>query len=211
MILTRTLLNIRRPGARKLLGSPQAMHAAVEAGFPTSPTTGRSLWRVDLDDPVRPTLYVLSPTSPDFTHIEEQAGWPSQPTTDSLPYSPLLDSLKPGQVWAFRVKVNPTHRVKLDGKSKILAHKTAQHQMRWLLERQEALGVSLGSESEPSFRLSRRETIRFRRGGMQVTLGTALFDGLLEIRDPGKFRSSLLEGIGRAKGYGCGLLTLAKP
>ncbi len=51
MYLTRFRLNTARSGARKLLASPQAMHAAVMSSFPTllpSDTDGpRVLWRID--------------------------------------------------------------------------------------------------------------------------------------------------------------------
>ena len=35
------------------------------------------------------------------------------------------------------------------------------------------------------------------------------FDGSLTVTDPEKLRHALSNGIGRAKGYGCGMLTLA--
>ncbi|WEV73650.1 type I-E CRISPR-associated protein Cas6/Cse3/CasE [Bifidobacterium sp. ESL0798] len=42
-----------------------------------------------------------------------------------------------------------------------------------------------------------------------MTISTALFDGLLEVADAEKFRHALCFGVGRAKGFGCGLLTVA--
>ena len=44
-----------------------------------------------------------------------------------------------------------------------------------------------------------------------VTFRQATFDGVLRVDDPTLLRDSLVSGIGRAKGYGCGLLTLAPP
>lgn len=211
MILTRIKLNIRRAGARKILGSPQNMHAAIEAGFPTSFSKDRCLWRVDSEDPVRPLLYVLSPSKPDFTHIEEQAGWPTQPTAQSLSYEPILDALNRGQHWAFRLTANPTHRVKVGERTKIFAHKTVENQLAWLLGKQQSLGISLEVDGQITCRLSKRQTFRFKRKDDLVTLGIATFDGLLTVEDPGLLRQALTEGIGRAKAYGCGLMTLAKP
>lgn len=211
MILTRTHLNIRRPGARKLLGSPQAMHAAVMSGFPPGVDPGRPLWRVDLDDPLRPTLFVVSPTRPDMTHLEEQAGWPSAPTTVSAPYTLLLDALEVGQQWAFRLTANPTHRATIDGVQKVLAHVTVAQQTAWLVSRQEALGVSLGDADQPTFHLTGREVRRFRRDTSTVTLARATFDGTLNVTNPDLLRTALTAGVGRGKAYGCGLLTLAKP
>ena len=44
-----------------------------------------------------------------------------------------------------------------------------------------------------------------------VTLKLATFQGTLKVTDPRALRSALANGIGRAKGYGAGLLTLARP
>ena len=44
-----------------------------------------------------------------------------------------------------------------------------------------------------------------------MTLSTALFEGVLRVEDPAVLRTALVSGIGPAKGYGCGLLTLAAP
>lgn len=211
MILTRTYLNARRHGAQRLLGSPQSMHAAILSGFPPGHDPGRTLWRVDRDDPLRPTLFVVSASRPDFAHLEEQAGWPSQPTTQSADYGTILNSLEEGQRWGFRLKVNPTHRALVNGDSKVLAHVTVAQQTKWLLERQERLGITLGDEGDSTFQLVAREVTRFKRSGATVTLGTATFAGVLRVEDPTKLRAAMTEGVGRAKAYGCGLLTLAKP
>ena len=62
-------------------------------------------------------------------------------------------------------------------------------------------------------RISEQRTDRFSRDDgerrRQVTLATVAFDGVLEVSDPGALREALASGIGPAKGYGCGLLTLA--
>ena len=42
----------------------------------------------------------------------------------------------------------------------------------------------------------------------QVTLRQARFDGTLRVVDAAVLRTALVQGIGRGKAYGCGLLTL---
>lgn len=211
MNLTRMHLNVRRVGARKLIASPHAMHAAVMAGFPPGVAPGRALWRLDGADQLHPTLLVVSADAPDFTHLEEQAGWPSQPTTKSIAYEGLLNALEEGQDWAFRTTVNPTHRGRRDGHAKVFAHVTADQQTQWLLERQSRMGVSLvGDDGVPRFSMQGRDVKRFGRAGATVTLGTATFGGVLRVKDPEALRGVLTEGLGRGKAYGCGLLTLAR-
>ena len=42
-----------------------------------------------------------------------------------------------------------------------------------------------------------------------VTLATAQYDGILEVTDADAFRHVLGFGMGRARGFGCGLMTIA--
>ena len=42
-----------------------------------------------------------------------------------------------------------------------------------------------------------------------VEIGVAVFEGELEVTDRELFVQALTHGIGRAKAYGCGLLTVA--
>lgn len=211
MILTRMFINARRRDARRLLASPQAMHAAVLAGFPPGADPGRVLWRLDGSVAHQVTLWIVSAEMPDLTHLEEQAGWPQRPTFRSTAYDGFLGALAAGQSWAFRVTVNPAHRARHEGRSQIFGHVTVAQQTQWLLERQERLGVSLVEGDAESFSLVGRDVKRFRRGGATVTLSTATFEGTLRVTDADKLRTGLVEGIGRGKAYGCGLLTLARP
>jgi CRISPR system Cascade subunit CasE len=45
----------------------------------------------------------------------------------------------------------------------------------------------------------------------RIVLTTATYDGMLRIANPDLARYHLLNGVGAAKGYGCGLITLAPP
>lgn len=211
MILTRTYLNARRQGARKLLASPHAMHAAVLSSFPPGVRVGRPLWRIDTDDPLRPALYLLSEERPDLTHVEEQAGWPSSPTTHSASCEPLFDSLRNGQTWAFRLKANPTHRAQIRDRSRIVAHVTVAQQIEWLAKRSEGLGIQITQAATPTFDVVAREMLRFRRDSATVTLGVATFEGRLVVSDREALIAAMRTGVGRAKAYGCGLMTLARP
>lgn len=229
MYLSRIQLNPRRRDAWRLLGSPQRMHAAVLASFPEPPTgdlagAPRVLWRLDQDQG-RYYLYVVSPGQPDFAHLAEQAGWPTVERGVGKPYDAFLDGLSEGQQWAFRLAANPTRYVeaKEGGRAKRLAHVTVRQQEAWLLEKatgcgfrvttasQQSIGVGTAVEL-PEVAVTRRATHSFGRTGAPdpVTLGTAQFDGRLEVVDADLLRRALVLGIGAAKAYGCGLMTLAR-
>ncbi|WP_026925590.1 type I-E CRISPR-associated protein Cas6/Cse3/CasE [Glycomyces arizonensis] len=222
MYLTRMRLNTARRGAQKLLGSPQAMHAAVLHGFPgdeAAPGGGaRTMWRLDRNDRHDALLYLLSATEPDLTHLVEQAGWPTRSDGwETRPYGPLLERLEAGQHWAFRLTANPTftrHHHKKEGeRGERFSHLTATQQTEWLLRKAERCGFTVppGETGEPNLVLRERQQRRFHRAKAKapVTLSMATFEGVLEVKDPAVMRQVMLAGIGRAKAYGCGLLTLA--
>ncbi len=222
MYLTRMQINPRRRGARRLIGSPQAMHAAVMAGFADARPTeeGRVLWRLDTHAGQRTLLFIASPEQPDFTHIVEQAGWPTTETWQTRPYDPFLGSLRAGQRWQFRLTANPVHAGRRPdwADTKPLGHVTVKQQEGWLLDRADRLGFRLVGASEPDsvpdecdLAVVDRAVRRFRRTDRLVTITTATFEGQLEISDGPALRRALTHGVGRAKSYGCGLLTLARP
>ncbi|HHT02549.1 MAG TPA: type I-E CRISPR-associated protein Cas6/Cse3/CasE [Firmicutes bacterium] len=217
MYLSRVALNKRRQNTMAVLASPHKIHATVESSFPPGFATGvRNLWRLDR---LGNNLYllVLSGAKPDFTHVVEQYGWPnSGQGWETKDYTRLLNRIQAGQKWQFRLRANPVHSVKQKTASeekedarrgKVYAHTTVQQQERWLLERAGKYGFFL---KEEWFRVIQRETKRFQRQGETVTLGTVTFDGILEVTDAPLFQEALIRGIGRAKAYGCGLLTVAK-
>ncbi|MFE6384814.1 type I-E CRISPR-associated protein Cas6/Cse3/CasE [Nocardiopsis dassonvillei] len=236
MYLTRFRFNTHRPGARKLLSSPQALHAAVMGSYanllPSDTDGPRVLWRVDRNARAEVFLYVVGPDRPDLTHVVEQAGWPTDPenTWRTHEYTGFLKRLEAGQTWAFRLTANPVHSIRRkDGEpTKPTAHVTPRHQAGWLLQRQERCGFEvvrkpaeqqlLPGEDEHELVVHDRDARGFdkadprpdRRGKrMRVPVVTATFDGRLTVTDPDALRRTLCAGLGRAKAYGCGLMTLA--
>ncbi|RSX53793.1 CRISPR-associated protein, Cse3 family [Bifidobacterium goeldii] len=227
MFISRVPLNTAREGARQLITSPYRTHAAVESAFPPGSVRdgeeGRILWRLDtLPQDHSVWLYVVSPQAPDFTHIIEQAGWPMQAQWESKDYTPLLSRIAVGQQWQFRLRANPVRKARVDKGLRpkangegiigtIQGHVTAEQQRNWLIARAETHGFSimLDDNGDPSVIVSQRHRERFQRDGQTVTLATAVFDGRLTVTDADLFRHTLCHGIGRAKGFGCGLMTIA--
>jgi CRISPR system Cascade subunit CasE len=216
--LTRFRINTARRGARKLLSSPQAMHAAVLASFADPITDGggpRTLWRVDGSGHDQ-VLYLVSPTEPDLTHLVEQAGWPTTEAWQTRRYADFLASLRAGHVWAFRLTANPVRNGRLPHRSDTqrIGHVTVEQQRHWLMTRAARAGFripTVAETGEPDVTVHRRHTYTFNRDGRRVTLRVATYDGRLEVTDPDALRTVLTIGLGHAKSYGCGLLTLARP
>lgn len=235
MYLTRFRVNTGRSEARRLLGSPHRTHGAVNASFPTPPARDgsgpRVLWRVDRNTPSETLLYIVSPTRPDLTHLVEQAGWPAsdEPGWTTFMYADFLTALHPGDTWGFRLTANPVHNIRHEhlkegDPTKRAAHKTPRHQMTWLLKRQEQAGFEIVQKPVERRLLPRGDKyelivrdqvpLRFHRtpartGRDDVQITRVTFDGRLRVTDADLFRRTLTHGLGKAKAYGCGLMTLA--
>lgn len=215
MFLTSFRFNPARRGAQRLLASPHVLHAAVLAGFPDpEPTSsGRVLWRLDQrQHDIR--LYIVSPRIPDLTHLAEQAGWPSLPDTwQTRPYQPVLDRIENGHRYAFRLTANPTRSVRGEetSRGKPRGHVTVEQQEAWLLARQPRAGFAVDEREDYGLNLvvRDRKLLGFRRRETEVVLRVVTYEGVLTVTDRDAFVRSLCFGIGRAKGYGCGLLTIA--
>lgn len=227
--LTRISLNPARRNGRKLLTNPQAMHAAVRASFPPgiSEDDARVLWRVDVHDH-ESVLYIVGPEKPTGAVIVEQAGWDSRPA-QTADYSRFLASLMKGQRWHFEIVANPTYSEPNGKRGKVKAHVSARHQIDWLYKRAPQAGFALAPRADDPCTdeerarwvasdapmVMERWTDVFgkgnepRGGRNQVRISKVRFAGTLEITDADAIRHALTHGIGRARAYGCGLLTLA--
>lgn len=219
MYISRVVLDASDGRVRRLALSPYRIHALVEsacgrsAGAPSE--GGRNLWRLDVGREDAPKLYIVSPAAPDTELILDETG----SAVETKPYEPRLDALSAGQRWAFRLKANPARKVLVDKGSdpnnkvigSIQGHVTVEQQVEWLVSRSERFGFKVLDDQwgQPQLVVSQRRKERFKRGESVVTIVTAVYDGALEVTDADLLRMALCGGIGRAKGFGCGLLTIA--
>lgn len=220
MFLTKFQMNPQRRESVRLVGSPQRMHAAVLSTLPpevSRESGGRMLWRLDAPSKFEWNLYVVSPARPSFEVLQECCGWSQSESWKTADYAPFLAALLPGQRWRFRLTANPV-RAQSNGRGRrgvVIPHVTADHQRDWLLKRAERHGFTVPmGEQGPLLDVSRRQQESFTKGEQgskqRATITRVQFDGILEVSDPRVLSVAMLNGIGRAKAYGCGLLTLAK-
>lgn len=232
--LSRIWLNPLRTQTQRMLRNPQRLHAAVLGASSRQPVTERMLWRLERDTPHRAALLVLTQSTPSWEHLVEQAGWPHSDEPQALvrSYQPLLDAVVRGREFAFRLRANPVGATRkpvkpspaqkehLNAKPRPrgvrVPHRTAAHQLAWLTQRVNRWGFEIltNSDGNPAVQLSHRERLVFVKDPghpdqRRVTLQTATFDGALRVTDPDLARASLLHGVGPARAYGCGLITLA--
>lgn len=205
MQLSRVKINTtKKKNTIKFLSSPQVIHASVEGCFADADTT-RKLWRLDYFRG-QPCVLILSQEKPDFTNLIEQFGFDGD-HGETRDYQRVLDGLRNDAKYRFRLCANPVYSLKDEAgkRGKVVPHVTVSQQEAWLEEKCVKSGFSLDETV-----IVQRELKRFTRQGKYVTLHTAVYEGRLTVCQAEAFRETLVRGIGRAKSYGCGLLTLAR-
>lgn len=226
MYLSRLRIDLRGRDALRLVSSPYRTHAAIEGSFTRDAVRrsddGRILWRLDPvpGDGQSAWLYVVSPDRPDRACVAH--GFSPQWAYDlqTRRYDRLLDYVREGQTWQFRLKANPCYSAsvsrgqaskdELEGKR--YGHVTVDQQLRWLLDRTAKCGFEIpdGDAGAPMVVVSERRREQYVHRGDLVTVDTATYDGALRVTDADLLRHALGFGIGREKGFGCGLITLAR-
>lgn len=125
---------------------------------------------------------------------------------------PFAPQLKTGCSYRFRLLANPTVKktVDRDGerrKARLgLLHEEAQ--LEWLQRKIEKAGSTvIASRIQPrGFQYSRKNPAKEENRQTHLAV---LFEGILQIKDVALIQNAMEYGIGSAKGYGFGLLTLA--
>lgn len=208
MYLTRVELNTERRETMRALSSPGILHGAVERCF--AGERKRRLWRVDTLGH-KTYVLILSEDMPDCSGITAQFGYAGMPW-ETKNYDALLSRLAEGQVWRFRLRANPVHSksASKDARGTVYAHVTTGYQKKWLLDRAEKNGFALNDDD---FDVVDTKWELFKKHSNEKTIlsiSTVEFEGVLRVTDREAFIAALTNGIGRAKAYGCGLLTIMR-
>ena len=212
--LSRLLLDPTDRRARRELGNIYELHRTVMSGFPKElPDEERVLFRVDEDRAGRLSLLVQSQVTP---HWQLPDGYLLPADPFGGPDNPAVKAVEPalsaGQILNFRLLANPTiKKTRHDEQGERrnsnrvpLVHEAQQ--LEWLAAKAEQSGfrvlhVDAGGGYE---RKGWKE-----KGRPPLTLYTVQFDGRLQITDAARFQWALANGIGPARAFGCGLLSLA--
>ena len=217
MYLSRIELDTNRHNTRRAISSPQKIHAAIEQCFRNQnlENVPRKLWRIDsLNDKLY--LLLLSPELPDFTHFAKQFS-KADAVGETKNYEPLINRIKNGQQLHFRLCGNPVHSVRKaeekGTRGKVFPHITIEQKRNWLIKKAESNGFCLEDGAfdvvETGIRKFYRKPKELQgKGESTVEIAYSVFEGVLTVIDVEKFTHALTQGVGRAKAYGCGLLTV---
>ncbi|NLH48531.1 MAG: type I-E CRISPR-associated protein Cas6/Cse3/CasE [Myxococcales bacterium] len=187
---------------------------------PRQPDQG-FLFRIDPLPGGRVAILVQSATKPDWDYAFHNAGF-------LLAAPPEIKSFavdfRPRQRLRFRLLANPTR--KIDTKTGPGGKRRSGRRVplakgelaAWLIRKAATAGFNVDSNAlaiQPSFvyfrktekHLPENSADEQRPGGQK--LRAVLYEGIIEVADPEKLRAALVAGIGSAKGFGFGLLSVA--
>jgi len=209
VFLSRVMIDVNNRIKTKDLDHLGAYHNWIEQSFPNELAAGertRKLWRVDHIG-AEYYLLVLSRVKPDLAKLERY-GVPGSAETKE--YSVLLNELKEGDKLRFRLVLNPVKSLsqgKMSGeRGRVIPLVTAEQQLQYLQERAARYGFSMENNevtvTERGFEILKRKNQR------PLKICKAAYEGLLTIEDLERFKEALVDGIGKKKAYGFGLLTV---
>ncbi len=211
MFLSRLVLNGRHPRALRALAEADLMHQLVYSGFPDREDggPGRVLFRAEGARAGRPGLVLVqSEKRPAWERLLEEG------VVLSAECKALQLRLAPGQRLRFRLRANPTVRRVFqpaqDGRPKQSGRRIGVYgedaQRAWLCRKADSSGFRVleCAVSDRGIQFSRR-----RNGAAPLRHLCVDFEGIIEVTDAERFVSALERGIGSAKAFGFGLLSVA--
>lgn len=239
IFLSRIILNPRDREVRRDLADCQDLHRTIMSAFPRLASHGGNsrdtyavLYRLEPSPRAGgpPIVVVQSETAPDWTklpstYVLETTGDPPNPGVKRV--DDLYAALGEGTRLRFRLQANPTR--KIDTKSRPNGeHRNGrrvplsgdEERLAWLQRKSEASGFRIlaarSNSNVPDVRTGAggkitgsRENALADGKATKLTFGAVLFDGNLMVTDADRFREALRRGIGPAKAYGFGLLSVA--
>ena len=215
MHLSRLMLNPGHRQVQRELADAYQRHRTIMSAFPAQlPEDERVLHRLEVHPRTGAvTLLVQSIHAPDWRGLMQKPRYLLEP--------PQIKTFTPrfraGQVLRFRLQANPTIKLKREGRKQgnRVPLKREEEQLAWLTRKGQNHGFQLltAPDGLPLVRVARlgeqRGRIHRQDQRHRLTLYVVQFDGVLRVTDPERFSRAVIQGVGPAKSFGCGLLSLA--
>jgi len=216
--LTRLRLNPTVRTLARELADPVALHRRIMASYgqakgPDARAKLGVLWRLDTDGTGQPVLLVQSHEPGDWRNLP--APWVAQ--VDSKEIDAALQALSPGQHLRFLLRANATRKINTktgaDGgrrNGQRVPLRSEESAIAWLQRHGTAAGFDVvEGAGGPAVTLRREPPNTGRRTSGAVVIEAVRFEGMLTTTSPDVLASTVRTGIGPAKAFGCGLLSLA--
>lgn len=210
LYLSQLFLNLQDSHVRRDLGNPYELHRTIMRAFAGRREAAGVLHRLEHHPRHdRPVLLVQSTEEPDWHFLQDTAYLAGNGRPGEAAVKPFSLALHAGQILRFRLRANPTVKKKREGKHSNRVPLVRPEQQQAWLERQAARhGFTLLRLDSQDDR-AERGTVRLATEPQTLTLFSVRFDGLLRVDDPERLLAAVRGGIGPARAFGCGLLSLA--
>lgn len=202
MHLTRIWPDPRNAQARRDLSDAYEMHRTLSRAFASGDEHGqpRFLWRLESGPSwSNPSIIVQSKTSMGTEVFDSAPTYLKKPVESKEVDEMALIQI--GRRYRFRLLANPT--VTRDGKRHGL--RKDDEQLAWLERQGGRHGFSVDAAVP-----STSGRLEGRKGSERIIVQQVCFDGILRAADAHRLASVLTVGIGPAKAFGCGLLSVTK-
>jgi CRISPR system Cascade subunit CasE len=199
MYISQLILNLRSRTARTDLADRYELHRTLLSAFPdTLPDDERILYRVEQhhSEPVASVL-VQSQYIPDWESADRL--WQATYLLADPQIRQILVEAAEGEQLPFRLQANPT--VKRDGKRHAI--QTDEQLLVWLQRKGEQHGFDVAPLDVRIVKMGK--TYGKKR---KQTWEAVQYDGRLRVVDSDRFVDVLRYGIGSAKAFGFGLLSI---
>lgn len=201
MYLNKLTLNLRSKEARRDLGDAYEMHRTLARAFAANDQKPvRFLWRLEVgaDPCAAPAVLVQSGVPSDWSFLQTLRDYARLPV--ECKHLPLEKLIQEGRCYRFRLMANPT----VTRQGKRLGLVGAADQLAWLTRQ----GYNHGFTIEAA-EVSAGDVLSSHKGRNSIYVQRACFNGVLRAIGPEALRAALRSGIGPAKAFGCGLLSVA--
>lgn len=203
-----TLLELN-PRCRQVMSecsNPYEMHRTLSKAFDEGheeQQKARCLFRVEETESSKRVL-VQSRIEPEWAKLTAPKEYLLRPP-DVREFSPRFVI---GQRLAFRLRANPTKRLGNSATTNVgkrVPLLKEEDRRDWLLRKAAAEGFSVIAVS-----VNAENNVTCDKSGRTAVFGSARFDGVLQVTDVDLFLAALEGGVGTGKGFGFGLLSLAR-
>mgnify|MGYP001067480440 CR=1 FL=1 len=208
MYLSKFFLDPANRQVQSELANRYELHRTLTAQFPNKNRKEVGLlYRIEIPErhfyqPI--TLLIQTQIKPDWSRFSQTGMLVELPQVKE--FTPIFSE---GETYRFRLLANPTVRRKQeDGKRKRVGLYTAKEQQDWIQRKANLGGFTIKAVKLmdlgmiESIKRQKNHTYHIKHLGIQ-------FDGILQVSNGEGFKKSLVIGIGSAKAFGFGLLSLA--
>jgi len=228
LYLSRILFDSRERRIWKVMQSPYRIHAAIMKAYPGhKPHSAGVLFRIEkAQKDIMIPILVQSHVRPEWDYLIEQY----ESAVQLHPVKDISDlRFTQGQKLRFCLRANPIvtkkdnkGRLNTEGKAKTcrLPILIESHQLEWIRkkglcvrrDKQDGTSVDGGFHVLQCLSINEPAWVHNKQGQKEpIKIQTVIFQGILQVTDPDAFlQNSVIRGIGPAKAFGCGLLSLAK-